>query len=116
MMPASVTIFPDNGLKFSTTGKALVGISLNNFVSRSPLLLGQLFSWTASHFTTFDVLIGDFMTRHNHEAFSNLPERAAIERAMDEGKRTSDRIAPPMAAVSPGSRILSARTLYEEPS
>lgn len=115
MMPASITIWPPNGLQFSKSGKAFIGISLNNFVSRSPLLLRELFSWTASRFAAFDVLLGDFLTRHNYEAFSNLQASAAIEKAMQDGKRTSERIAAPMAEASPGAQILSARTLYQEP-
>lgn len=116
MRRASVTVFPDNGLERSKHRRAVIGISLNNFVSRSPALLEQLFAWTKENVGNFDLLIGDFLTRHNYQAFSGLPESAAVDQAMHDGERITNKVLPVLARSNDSARLISARSLYSDSS
>jgi len=116
MKLASSTILPPDRLDHLRDGKGVVGISLNNFVSRTPAMLEELFVWTKENIGEFDLLVGDFLMRHNYEAFDKLPEIDACDRAMSDGIRVTNRIRPVLAQAVQESRIISARSMYDERS
>jgi tRNA-dependent cyclodipeptide synthase len=70
-------------------GKAIIGISLNNQVSKSSLLLQQLFNWTREHRGAFDLLVGDYMNRHNYQAFNAASKPDAERKAVSDGSKAT---------------------------
>ena len=94
-------------------GKAIIGISLNNQVSRSLPALRQLFEWTREHRGTFDLLVGDYMNRHNYQAFHAASESDGEKRALLDGRNASVKLRKLLDEVgSEGVSVISARSLY----
>jgi tRNA-dependent cyclodipeptide synthase len=82
-------------------------------VANSDPALRLIFDWTRTNVGRFDVFIGDYLNRHNHQAFDGLSEAMAIQRTRAEGKRFMERIARLMEESDPnGGKVLSSSSFY----
>ena len=111
---AVVDIFPDGAQ--AAKGKAFVGISLNNRLSGTEEALRQIFEWTKERLGPFDLLIGDYLQRHNYQAFRGFSEPVAIEKAMQEGERTMEFLRSLTNRLEfDHVSMISARSFYTKP-
>ena len=113
---ARVKVFPENALVHQRNWKAFIGISLNNRAGMSPVLLMQVFDWTKRNLGPFDLLVGDYLNRHNYQAFSGLTESVATEQAMRDGKQATERLRLLISTSPFESSIISAGALYQDPT
>jgi tRNA-dependent cyclodipeptide synthase len=113
---AEVRIFPESRSLHRVSGeKALIGISLKNYVSRSPLALKQIFEWTHQHCGAFDLLLGDYMNRHNYQMFCAESEAEAEEHAIRDGRHAAKAIGSVLfGGCFNGAKIIQAHTFYND--
>jgi tRNA-dependent cyclodipeptide synthase len=88
--------------------KTFVGISINNSVMQSDTLPRKIFEWTEHNVGQFDILIGDYLHRHNYKAFTGASEELAAERAMEDGLEALKRLSP---LISPGQRFFGTTAI-----
>ena len=112
-----VSLFPDDSALFQNSGRAFVGISLNNRIMSSPELLSVVLDWSTKNVGDFDLLVGDYLNRYNYQAFDGATEEMARQRANCDGAEARLRL---YKLISPHgsfqSTIISTRALYERSS
>ncbi len=87
-------IIPDKGQANFDSLRAFVGISVDNSIIYSPDAISGIFDWAFDNVSSFDVLIGDYLNRHNYQAFNGDNELSAIEKAEYAGIEARKRLAP----------------------
>ncbi len=109
-------VFPKSSSVRPQTGKPLIGISLDNRTTKSDSLLLQTFDWTNRNVGAFDLLVGDYLNRHNYQAFQGESEATAIKKAMANGEQVTLRLRRLISEkYSKGIEVISAHTLYSAP-
>src|ERR1039457_1840506 len=73
------------GVPSENAGRVFLGVSIGNRATESNDLLGSAIGWTAGQFAKFDILIGDYVHRHNREALLDESAVVALERSMMMG-------------------------------
>jgi len=116
MQRITVKAFPPTGLARERRGKTFIGISLKGPLVGAPLRR-EVLDWTQSNVGTPDLFVGDYLNRHNYQAFDRVPEAQAIEQAMRDGARTIDHLKGLLSAWGVVDvAITSASCLYKDPS
>jgi len=82
----STKTFPATPSIARPSGRAFLGLSLNNRVIANPTFLTAVFDWVKRNVGEFDVLLGDYLHRHNYQAFDGMEEQKAIEQTIKDGK------------------------------
>lgn len=86
-------------------------------MSESSSLLQTVCDWTRRNIGEFDLLVGDYLNRHNYQAFSGVEEAAAIDQTMNDGATATKRLQNLIARCSfENVSIISAAQLCAEPS
>jgi len=114
MRIVDVRFFPDVPDRWKA-GKTIIGISLNNQVSKCSPALRNLFDWTREHRGAFDLLVGDYMNRHNYQAFHAASEAEAEKLAVLDGRNATARLEKLLNECgTEGVSVISARSLYTD--
>jgi tRNA-dependent cyclodipeptide synthase len=92
MLRTKVNVFPATASADSLKRRTFVGVSLDNRLSTTPSHLRPVFDWTKNHLGSFDLLVGDYVNRHNYRALDGLTERLSIIRAKKEGENVAERL------------------------
>ena len=112
-----IKIFPADGLRRSGQGRAFIGISLYD---RPPGAINRLkaaMDWTTANAGPFDLFVGDYLNRHNYQAFAGMSESAAIIQARHEGARAIDWLQHLVSDRGQDRpQILSAEHFYSDPT
>src|SRR5664279_1036644 len=114
-MNPTVRVYPQKSLDSRQIGRAFIGISLKPRKQQNVPQLGKVLDWTKEHIGQFDLLVGDFLNRHNYEAFDGMEEPAAAEVAMQHGRETVEQLHHLLALHSTtDADVLSAHALYSD--
>jgi len=90
---------------------------MNNRLAVSPRAFRAVFDWIATNVGSADLFIGDHLHRHNYQAFDGMTEFAAIEQGLRDRNELAARLQGFLAAgVWPPAAIMSASTLYPDPT
>ena len=107
---------PENKLLGTQQSRAFLGVSLNNRVTTNPDSIERVFAWVAHHVGKFDPLLGDYVHRHNYQAFNGMSERAAEEQSRKDGEHAATQLRD--VAATCGSKdvsLITAEMLSREP-
>lgn len=112
-----VKVYPRDGLVRQRSGKALIEISVKSQVTETLSLAPDTFDWTRKHLGAFDVVVGDYLSRHNYQAFGGANETVAITEAMRDGQQIAARLSHLISeSPSQDARVISAGSLYGDAS
>jgi tRNA-dependent cyclodipeptide synthase len=111
-----VNVFPEGALTNPVEGKVFVGVSLKIRTAELPAHLSWALNWTRDNLGRFDLLIGDYLNRHNYEAFDGATESGAIEHTTRDADHASKKLRRLISANSmEGVELISAAVLCKNP-
>src|ERR1700694_1058330 len=84
-------IFPQNRFAQIRRRKPFIGISLKKPLTGDPLQR-EILNWTLHNVGTPDLFVGDYLNRHNYQAFDGMSEVMAIQQAMRDGAETIEHL------------------------
>jgi len=67
--------------------KAFLSLSLNNQIANSWQALAWVLTWMQDHFETYDVVVGDYLQRHNEAIEAGQNDDRAMSNAVDRGRQ-----------------------------
>ena len=78
MARVRVRVYPQSDADSSVRGKAFLGISINKRILDSLQSIHILIDWVRVNFGAADLLVGDYLNRHNHQAFDTAPRKPKL--------------------------------------
>lgn len=111
------TVYPEQPLGGLRQLRAYLSLSLSNKIISSDSTLLSVLNWVDEHFDRCDIVIGDYLHRHNIATAKSVNESESLRVAMAEGQVLSKRIqALASQGQLPDRTIILTSTLRDDPS